>query len=189
MIWLNGAEQRGFHPDTLNYTIELAQGATLPVITAETIDTLATWDQGMPVEIENGHRVELYTTAQDGSSLTYTLRFQYAKWAASTTIDTDDYIFYSIGNGQYKAVTIGIGVQLGIYDMYGHLHLLGAVPTADPADVEVGIDTNGNQRIISVKPSAAGLIFDAPEGQYMFYVFFDSKTKKIEKGGKFLYIR
>lgn len=189
MIWLNGAEQRGFHPDTLNYTIELAQGATLPVITAETIDTLATWDQGMPVEIENGHRVELYTTAQDGSSLTYTLRFQYAKWAASTTIDTDDYIFYSIGNGQFKAVTIGIGVQLGIYDMYGHLHLLGNVPTADPADVEVGIDTNGNQRIISVKPSAAGLIFDAPEGQYMFYVFFDSKTKKIEKGGKFLYIR
>lgn len=189
MIWLNGAEQRGFHPDTLNYTIELAQGATLPVITAETIDTLATWDQGMPVEIENGHRVELYTTAQDGSSLTYTLRFQYAKWAASTTIDTDDYIFYSIGNGQYKAVTIGIGVQLGVYDMYGHLHLLGTVPTADPADVEVGIDTNGNQRILSVKPSAAGLIFDAPEGQYMFYVFFDSKTKKIEKGGKFLYIR
>lgn len=189
MIWLDGVEQRGFHPDSLNYTIELAQGATLPVITAETIDTLATWDQGMPVEVENGHRVELYTTAQDGSSLTYRLNFQFAKWAASSTIDTDDYIFYSIGNGQFKAVTIGIGVQLGIYDMYGHLHLLGNVPTADPADVEVGIDADGNQRIISVQPSAAGLIFEAPEGQHMFYVFFDSKTKKIEKGGKFLYIR
>ncbi|MBR3408615.1 MAG: hypothetical protein IKG86_07215 [Paludibacteraceae bacterium] len=189
MIWLDGVEQRGFHPDTLSYTIELAQGANLPLIMAETIDTLASWDQGMPVEVENGHRVELYTTAQDGSSLTYKLNFQYAKWAASSTIDTDDYIFYSIGNGQFKAVTIGIGVQLGIYDLNGHLHLLGEVPTADPSDVEVGIDADGNQRIISVQPSAAGLVYNAPEGQYMFYVFFDSKTKKITKGGKFQYAR
>ena len=185
MIWTDDKEVRAFDPDTLNYTIKLTQGANIPLIDAETIDTLATWDQGMPEELENGYRVQLFTTAQDGSSLTYTLTFDFANWNASTTIDTDDYLFFAIGNGQFKAVTIGVGVQLGIYDLSGRMMLLGDVPTADPSDVEVEVGTDGNQRIVNVLPSAGGLIYDAPQGQALFYVFFDSKTKKIAKGGKF----
>ena len=185
MIWTDDKEVRAFDPDTLNYTIKLTQGANIPLIDAETIDTLATWDQGMPEELENGYRVQLFTTAQDGSSLTYTLTFDFANWNASTTIDTDDYLFFAIGNGQFKAVTIGVGVQLGIYDLSGRMMLLGDVPTADPSDVEVEVGTDGNQRIVNVLPSADGLIYDAPQGQALFYVFFDSKTKKIAKGGKF----
>lgn len=185
MVWLDEKELRDFEPDTLNYTIILTQGANIPLIDAETIDSLATWDQGMPEELENGYRVQLFTTAQDGSSLTYTLTFDFANWNASTTIDTDDYLFFPIGGGQFKAVTIGVGVQLGIYDLSGRMMLFGDVPTADPADVEVAVEADGNQRIVNVLPSADGLIYTAPEGHALFYVFFDSKTKKIAKGGKF----
>lgn len=189
MAWLDGVEVRDFHPDTLDYTIVLPQGANLPMITAETMDTLATWDQGMPQEVENGHRVELYSSAEDGTTLIYTLHFQFAPWIASTDIDTDDYVFVPMGNGVFKAVTIGVGVQLGIYDLFGHLIMIEEVPTADPQDVEVAIDEDGNQRIVRVLPSAAGLVYNAPAGQHLFYVFFNSKTKRIEKGGKFQYCR
>ena len=66
MVWLDDKEVRDFNPDTLNYMLTLTQGANIPLIDAETIDTLATWDQGMPEELENGYRVQLFTTAQDG---------------------------------------------------------------------------------------------------------------------------
>ena len=63
--------------------------------------------------------------------------------------------------------------------------MIADVPTADPSDVEVAVDQQGNQKLVSASPNAEGLVYTAPEGQLMFYVFFDSKTKKIEKGGKF----
>ena len=82
-------------------------------------------------------------------------------------------------------MTIGIGVQLAVYDMAGRLVLFQTLPTADPADVEVDVDQNGNQILRSALPSADGVVFDAKAGQPYFYVFFDTKTKRIEKGGKF----
>ena len=97
----------------------------------------------------------------------------------------DDYFFFYLGDGRYKAVTIGIGVQFAVYDMAGRLVLFQTLPTADPADVEVDVDQNGNQILRSALPSADGVVFDAKAGQPYFYVFFDTKTKRIEKGGKF----
>ena len=47
----------------------------------------------------------------------------------------------------------------------------------------------GNQILEQADPSAAGLIFEPSAGQTYFYVFFDSKTKRIAKGGKFALIR
>lgn len=188
MIWMDDTLQvRGFIPDTLHYTIVLTPGANMPTLTAETLDPRGSWDLGMPEEQEDGSTtIDVFSTAEDEvTTLTYKLTFKYANWTASATVDTDDYIFFPIGNGQFKAVTIGIGVQLGVYDLNGHLYMIETVPTADPSDVEVAVDQQGNQKIISVSPNADGLVYTAPEGQLMFYVFFDSKTKKIAKGGKF----
>ena len=185
MIWLDGVEVRNYDSDTLTYNIVLAQGAIIPAITAETLDSLATWEQGMETETEFGKTVDIYGEAQDGTLVVYTINFTYANWAASGTVDTDDYLFYYYGGGMYKAVSIGIGVQLAIYDTDGRRVLLQNVPVADPADVEVQVDDNGNQRIVSAQPYAEGVYFDAPAGERFFYVFFDSKTKRLAKGGKF----
>ena len=109
-----------------------------------------------------------------------------ADWAASAVVDADDYLFLYAGDGQYKGVTIGIGIQLGIYDMNGHLLMLREIPVAEPADVIVEIDEKGNQKLVDALPSAAGVYFHARPKHIYFYVFFDSKTRKIAKGGKFV---
>lgn len=186
MIWLNGEEVRNYDRETLNYTIIIAQGAQVPEITAVPVDTLASWELGMETVIENGKRVEIYCTAEDGTTIVYVLDFVYAEWAASSVVDTDDYIFLYAGGGQYKAVSIGIGIQVGIYDLNGHRLMLQEVPVADPADVVVEIDEKGNQILVDALPSAAGAYFQARPEHIYFYVFFDSKTKKIAKGGKFM---
>lgn len=185
MIWLDGTEVRDYNMDTLVYTITLVPGSVLPTITAEPLDTLATWELGMETEVENGKDVEVFCTAQDGTTMVYVLQFRYANWNASAETDTDDYIFYYAGDGQYKAVTISIGVQVGIYDVNGRLLMIETLPTAHPEDVVVEIDEDGNQKLVSALPSAAGVYFAPPTNQVLFYVFFDSKTKKVAKGGKF----
>ena len=185
MIWLDGTEVRGYNMDTLVYTIQLVPGAVLPSITAEPLDTLATWELGMETEVENGKDVEVFCTAQDGTTMVYVLQFRYANWNASAETDTDDYLFFYAGDGQYKAVTISIGVQIGIYDVNGRLLKIETLPTAHPEDVVVEIDEDGNQKLVSALPSAAGVYFAPPTNQVLFYVFFDSKTKKVAKGGKF----
>lgn len=185
MIWLDGVEVRDYNMDTLVYTIQLVPGAVLPTITAEPVDTLATWELGMETEVENGKDVEVFCTAQDGTTMVYVLQFRYANWNASTETDTDDYLFFYAGDGQYKAVTISIGVQIGIYDVNGRLLMIETLPTAHPEDVVVEVDEDGNQKLVSALPSAAGAYFAPPTNQVLFYVFFDSKTKKVAKGGKF----
>ena len=185
MIWLDADTLRHYEMDTLHYEIVLPQGAIMPVITAEPLDSLATWELGMPVETENGTTVDVYGIAEDGTMLTYSLTFTFANWAPSADVDPDDYLFFYLGNGQYKAVTISIGVQFAVYDMSGRLIMLQEVPTADPSDVEVDIKADGNQILRRATPDADGVVFNAQAGQPYFYVFFDSKTKHVAKGGKF----
>lgn len=189
MVWLDGVEVRDYNMDTLTYTITLVPGSVLPTITAQTLDTLATWELGMEIEVENGKDVEIFGIAEDGTTLTYLLQFRYANWTATSDVDTDDYIFYYAGNGQYKAVTISIGVQIAIYDVNGALLKIETVPVAHPSDVIVEADEEGNQKLISALPSATGVYFTPPTNQVLFYVFFDSKTKRVAKGGKFQLIQ
>ena len=185
MIWLDEVELADFDKDVLDYSVVLAQGASLPEITASPVDATATSEVGMEADIENGKSVEIYTTAQDGTTLTYTIQFLYANWAATSDVDSDDYLFFPIGNGQFKAVTISIGVKLGIYDMNGHLVQLSEVPVADPADVEVDVDAPGNQKLLKAYSNAAGVVFEATTIQPFIYVFYNSQTKRVGRGGKF----
>lgn len=185
MIWLDGVEVRDYMMDSLTYTIKIVPGSPLPMITAQPLDTLATWEPGLEIETENGKTVQVFGEAQDGTLATYTLNFEYANWTATGTTDTDDYLFFYAGGGQYKAVTISIGVQIAIYDMAGRLLTIGEVPTADPSDVVVEVDDEGNQILVEALPSAAGYLYTPPVNEALFYVFFDSKTKRIAKGGKF----
>lgn len=185
MIWLDEVELKGFDKDVLTYSVILAQGATLPEITAATVDATATWEVGMEADIENGKSVEIYSTAQDGTALTYTIQFVYANWAATSDVDSDDCLFFPIESGQFKAVTISVGVKLGVYDMNGHLLQLSEVPVADPADVEVEVDDLGNQKLVKAYPSAAGAVFEATTAQPFIYVFYNSQSKRATRGGKF----
>ena len=187
MIWTDSVEIRNYSMDSLTYTIILIPGAIMPEVTAETLDPLATWELGLQEETEYGKYVEVYGIAQDGTVLTYKLRFEYANWQASSNVKPSEYLFYYYGDNQYKAVSIAIGAQIGIYDFAGRCLLIQEIPTAHPADVEVYVhpDLPNNKRLLYAIPSAAGVYFRAVPGEAYFYVFFDSKTKRVERGGKF----
>ena len=51
--------------------------------------------------------------------------------------------------------------------------------------MDVDLEEGGNQILRSATPDADGVVFNAKPGQTYFYVFYDSKTKKVAKGGKF----
>ena len=56
-------------------------------------------------------------------------------------------------------MTIGIGIQLAIYDVAGHRVMMENMPVADPSDVYVHTDMNGNQRLLVAEPYAEGVTF------------------------------
>ena len=193
MIWTDGEEIRDYNMDVLTYTIILIPGAIMPDVTAEPLDSLATWELGIKKETENGFYVEVYGIAQDGTVLTYQLHFEYANWSANSNVQPSEYIFYYYGDNQYKAVSIAKGAQIGIYDFSGRCLLLQEIPTAHPADVQVFVNPDHPvnpenpdvKRLLYAIPSAAGVYFTAVQGEAYFYVFFNSKTKRVERGGKF----
>ena len=187
MIWTDGTEVRDFDKDSLTYTIILRQGEIVPEITAEPLDALATWDLGVEQEMPYGKLVEVYCVAEDGTVLTYKLRFEYAKWNALSDAKSSDYLFYYYGDNMYKAVSISIGAKIAIYDLNGHCIMVQEIPTAHPADVDVFIhpDNSDEKRLLYANPSADGVYFKAIPGELYFYVYFNSKTKRVEPGRKF----
>lgn len=191
-ILLDSVALEGFDSDVYDYELILPQGANLPGVSAAMVDTLADYELGLvqDVTLEDGTEVkqqEVYGIAQDGTMLTYTLTYRYANWTPLSTIDEDDYLLYQIpGTADVKAVTIGVGVQLAVYDLNGRCQLLEAVPTAGPGEVEVEIDEHGNQVLKRAAADAAGVVFHARRGEVYLYVFYDSKTKRIAKALKWV---
>lgn len=189
MIYLNEVELADFDPDVTEYEFIIPIGATAPEATAEAMDEHAEVEYGMLTDEEGGSFIEIDGVAEDGTTITYIVHFVEANWSPSPDVNVDEYRFLSIGGGQYKAVTIGLNVQIAIYDMMGHLLEMGKVPTVDVNDVVVEVDADGKKRIVEVLPSADGYIFTAAPGQPYFYVFFDTRTKRIAKGSKFMTVR
>lgn len=192
MIWLDGEELGGFDPDVFEYTLILAPGTNMPDVTAEALSERADVEYGSFEDIlgedYEGKFIEIDGVAESGNRLTYRLTFRYANWSATADVDTDDYVFIHVpGTRTYKAVSISIGLSVAVYDLNGHLLLLGDVPVVDPADVTVEVEADGNQRIVDVSPTANGVDFEVPQMRTpYFYVFFDTKQKRVAKGGKFM---
>lgn len=192
MIWLDGEELRDFDPDVTDYTLILAPGTNMPEVTAETLDALAEVEYGSFEDITGedyeGKFIEIDGVAENGDRITYRVTFRYANWSATADVDTTDYVFVHIpGTRQYKAVSISIGLKVAVYDMTGSLLLLEEVPVADPADVTVEITADGDQRLVDINPDANGVVFEVPVMRTpYFYVFFDTKQKRVAKGGKFM---
>lgn len=190
MIYLNEMPLADFDPDVLEYTYIIQQGATAPKVTAEALDERATVEYGMLTAEDGGSYIEIDGVAEDGTVLTYVVHFVAANWTSSPDVSADEYIFLYVGDGQYKAVTIGLSVQVAIYDMNGHLQTIGEVPVADPNDVTVEVDEEGKQHLVDASPSAAGFVFTVPVlNQPYFYTFFNARNKRVAKGGKFMLVR
>ena len=136
-----------------------------------------------------GKMIEIDGVAENGDRLTYRVIFRYANWTATAESDPDDYIFVHVpGTDLFKTVTISIGLKVAVYDLDGHLLMLEEIPVADPADVTVELQ-DGNQILREASPQADGASFRVPQcNTPYFYVVFDTKNKRVAKGGKFMLV-
>jgi len=192
MIYLDSVAIEDFDPDTYEYTIKLAQGAILPIITATPIDTLrAEVELGIEKTLENGTKlIEIDGIAEDGTRLTYSVYFTFADWSPSSDAVVGDCLFFPVQGTRntFRAVTISIGVKCAIYNMSGALLTIMDVPVLDVNSVEVERNENGEQIIKegSVPNDAIGADYVATPGQPFVYIFYNVNTKRIGRGGKYI---
>ena len=192
MIYIDSVALEGFNPDTYEYTIKLAQGAILPTITATPMDTLfGKVELGMEKTLDDGTKlIEIDGIAQDGTILTYSVYFTFADWSPTADAVPGDCLFFPVqgAHNTFRAVTISLGVKCAIYTMTGQLITIMDVPVLDVNSVEVEHNEKGEQVIKegSVPNDAIGADYVARSGEMFVYIFYNSNTKRIGRGGKYL---
>ena len=191
MIYLDSVAIEGFDPDTLEYTVKLPQGAILPVVTATPMDSLyATVELGMEQTLEDGSKlIEIDGIAQDGTILTYAVYFTFADWSPTADAVPGDCLFFPVKgtHNTFRAVTISLGVKCAIYTLSGQLITMMDVPVLDVNSVEVETNANGEQVIVEVETNdALGADYVAKSREPFIYIFYNSNTKRIGRGGKYM---
>lgn len=192
MIYLDSVAIEGFDPDIYEYSVKLPQGAILPIVTATPMDTLyAEVELGMEQTLDDGTKlIEIDGIAQDGTILTYSVHFTFADWSPTSEAVQGDCLFFPVKGAPntFRAVTISLGVKCAIYTMDGHLVTLMDVPVLDVNSVEVEKNENGEQVIKegSVPNDANGAEYVSRTGEPFVYIFYNTNTKRIGRGGKYM---
>ena len=192
MIYLDSVAIDGFDPNIYEYTIKLPQGAILPIVTATPIDTLyGQVELGMEQTLDDGTKlIEIDGIAQDGTILTYSVYFSSAEWSPTADAVLGDCLFFPVQNAHntFRAVTISLGVKCAIYTTKGQLITIMDVPVLDVNSVEVEINENGEQIIKegSVPNDAIGADYVSESREPFVYIFYNSNSKRIGRGGKYL---
>ena len=192
MIYLDSVAIDGFDPDIYEYTIKLPQGAILPIVTATPIDTLyGQVELGMEQTLDDGTKlIEIDGIAQDGTILTYSVYFSSAEWSPTADAVLGDCLFFPVqgAHNTFRAVTISLGVKCAIYTTKGQLITIMDVPVLDVNSVEVEINENGEQIIKegSVPNDAIGADYVSESREPFVYIFYNSNSKRIGRGGKYL---
>ncbi len=192
MIYIDSVAIDDFDPDTYEYTLKLPQGAVIPQIAATPLDTLyAEVELGMEKTLDDGTKlVEIDGIAQDGTRLTYSIYFTFANWTPNTDAVVGDCLFFPVQgtHNTFRAVTISLGVKCAIYTFSGQLITIMDVPVLDVNSVEVVLNENGEQVIQegSVPNDALGADYVARSGEPFVYIFYNTNTKRIGRGGKYM---
>ena len=192
MIYLDSVAIEGFAPDIYEYTIKLPQSAILPIVTATPMDTVyGQVELGMERILDDGTKlIEIDGIAQDGSILTYSVYFTFADWSPTADAVPGDCLFFPVqgAHNTFRAVTISLGVKCAIYTTNGQLITIMDVPVLDVNSVEVEINENGEQIIKegSVPNDAIGADYVSESREPFVYIFYNSNSKRIGRGGKYL---
>jgi hypothetical protein len=134
--------------------------------------------------------IEIDGIAQDGTILTYSVYFTSAEWSPTADAVPGDCLFFPVqgAHNTFRAVTISLGVKCAIYTTNGQLITFMDVPVLDVNSVEVEINENGEQIIKegSVPNDAIGADYVSESREPFVYIFYNSNSKRIGRGGKYL---
>ena len=183
-ITLDGDTLKEFDPETNFYTYYVE--ASVPKIEAGARSENATVEDIQLVSV--GDTCQIICVAADGSENNYFIHFAPSPINTGLEATVNDVLLKRVPNTlQLFAATVRSGVEIALYDQYGHCVFTGQVPTSDPNDVEIVVDSDEQLRLNNVAVNTrSGLYIDVIQGQPYFYVFF-AKNRKVASGKIIVY--
>ena len=179
-IELDGVEIEDFDSDITFYTYQLWDGQNPPMVTAEARSENA--DVSIRA-VSAGDTCTILCTAMDGSEKRYYIHFEIAAINTDTTATAGSVLMKRVpGEPKLFVATIRKDVTFYLFHQDGHLMFSAPVPVADPNDVDVYIDLNGEEVLNNV--TSSGLEVDINLGQIYFYAFRSSE--KVIQSGKII---
>lgn len=180
MIYLDDAEFAEFDPEQDFYIYYIIEGLTAPKVSAEAASQYA--DISVK-EASVGDTCIISCTSQSGETRRYYVWFAQSELNDALTPTANDVLVKRLsGSTQILVGTLRKDVSFGLYDMYGHRIALEKVPVADPNDVEMVTEANGQERLLNITDLRSGTILTLEPNTIYFYVFFHSEKQRIVSG-------
>lgn len=180
MIYFDEVEFAEFDPEQDFYIYYIIEGLTAPKVTAEAASQYA---EISVKEASVGDTCIISCTSQSGETRRYYVWFAQSELNDALTPTANDVLVKRLsGSTQILVGTLRKDVSFGLYDMYGHRIALEKVPVADPNDVEMVTEANGQERLLNITDLRSGTILTLDPNTIYFYVFFHSEKQRIVSG-------
>lgn len=180
IIYLDDAEFAEFDPEQDFYIYYIIEGLTAPKVSAEAASQYA---EISVKEASVGDTCIISCTSQSGETRRYYIWFAQSELNDALTPTANDVLVKRLsGSTQILVGTLRKDVSFGLYDMYGHRIALEKVPVADPNDVEMVTEANGQERLLNITDLRSGTILTLDPNTIYFYVFFHSEKQRIVSG-------
>ena len=179
-LTLDGVTIRGFDPEVTFYTYLLMEGEAVPTVAVVLNSSNADFDINKKPA---GDTTLVTVTAQDGTDRVYAIYFQISGINdAAESLASTVFIHRVPGANQLFVSSIRKGVVFRLYDQAGRLVLHTPVQTANPNDVEYGVDNEGHDVLLNVTDYNSGTIVNILPSQIYFYSFIEAGVRKIKSG-------
>ncbi|MBQ7631208.1 MAG: hypothetical protein IJS82_00395 [Paludibacteraceae bacterium] len=179
-IELDGMEIEDFDSEVFFYTYLLLDGQNPPMVTATPNSENA--DVSIRA-VSAGDTCTILCTAMDGTEKRYYVHFAISTINTDATATAGSVLMKRVpGEAKIFVATIRKDVTFFLFDQNGRLLFSNPVPVADPNDVDMYIDLNGQEVLNDV--STTGMEVEINIGQIYFYAFRSSE--KVIHSGKFI---
>lgn len=181
-LFIDGVEYRDFDPEVLDYVYYVPAGVdAAPLVEAVARDSFAMISI-MPNGIDS--LTIITCVAQNGKKRTYTILFTNSDIDDNATPQPRDVLVKRLfGTNKILIASLRKKVSFGLFDQAGRMvHYIETVEPANPNDVIIAVDGNGQEVLTDVASEASGTVVELNTNQIYFYTFFEAGKKKIASG-------
>lgn len=181
-LLIDETSYRDFDPDKLDYVYYVPVGSTA----APLVEAIPRDPRAMVSIMPNGiDSVTIITcVAENGKKRTYTILFTNSDIDDNATPQPRDVLVKRLfGTNKILIASLRKKVSFGLFDQAGRMvHYIETVEPANPNDVIIAVDGNGQEVLTDVASEASGTVVELNTNQIYFYTFFEAGKKKIASG-------
>ena len=176
MIYVNEKPLREFDPEVLNYLYYVND--IQPMVFAVAEDSNAVVEYGF---YTLGEAYNIYVTAEDGSTVVYTITFLASTIQGTNNLSANDVLIKHLGGMDFAAATLRKNVSIGIYTLEGNLLFYKKLNEVDQNDAVLVNHPDGSTQLVDIYNIDTQ--FTLPEkNRVFFYVFFENDKHRIASG-------